>query len=135
MIFVSIDDHEVHHLRMLMNEVFGEENFIATCVWQKRYSRENRGIIGDVHDYLVFLRPRYQPLRVVRNSLPLNDESKAVYKNPNNDPKGDWRRYPDDGTRSSAQPDVQDRDAYRGRALPAKGPLLEHDRAGVSETQ
>src|SRR5207248_9884128 len=34
-IFVSIDDHEVHHMRMLMNEVFGEENFVATVLWQK----------------------------------------------------------------------------------------------------
>ena len=54
LISVSMDDREIHHLRILMNEIFGEENFIATCVSQKRYSRENRGIIGDVHDYLVF---------------------------------------------------------------------------------
>ena len=37
-ICVSIDDHEVHHLRMLMNEVFGDENFVATVLWQKVYS-------------------------------------------------------------------------------------------------
>ncbi len=52
-IFVSIDDHEVHNLRAVMNEIFGEETFIACCVWQKRYSRENRGAIGDVHEYLL----------------------------------------------------------------------------------
>lgn len=52
-IFVSIDDNEIHHRRILMNEVFGEENRIATIVWQKRYSRENREAIGDVHEYLV----------------------------------------------------------------------------------
>jgi adenine-specific DNA-methyltransferase len=34
-VFVSIDDHEIHHLRMLMNEVFGEENFVTTIIWQK----------------------------------------------------------------------------------------------------
>ncbi|MDP6945754.1 MAG: site-specific DNA-methyltransferase, partial [Myxococcota bacterium] len=38
-IFVAIDDHEAHHLRMLMNEVFGEENFVANISWQKRYTR------------------------------------------------------------------------------------------------
>jgi adenine-specific DNA-methyltransferase len=93
-ICVSIDDHEVHHLRMLMNEIFGEENFIATCVWQKRYSRENRGTIGDVHDYLIFFARESSAFAAVRNLLPLDDESKAVYKNSNNDPKGPWRGIP-----------------------------------------
>src|SRR6266478_7902386 len=76
-ICVSIDDHEVHHLRMLLNEVFGEENFIATCVWQKRYSRENRGIIGDVHEYIVFFARDLETYAGVRNMLPLNEESAA----------------------------------------------------------
>jgi adenine-specific DNA-methyltransferase len=42
-IFVSIDDNELFPLGMLMNRVFGEKNFVANCIWQKRYSRENRG--------------------------------------------------------------------------------------------
>jgi adenine-specific DNA-methyltransferase len=91
---VSADDHEMHHLRLLMNEVFGEENFIATCIWQKRYSRENRGIIGDVHDYLVFYAREKETLARVRGLLPMGEESEAVYKNPNNDPKGRWRGIP-----------------------------------------
>ena len=93
-ICVSIDDHEIHHLRMLMNEVFGEENFIATCIWQKRYSRENRGIIGDVHDYMVFFARELEAFSHVRNLLPLDAESKSVYKNPNDDPNGLWRGIP-----------------------------------------
>ena len=94
LICVSMDDHELHHLRLLMNEIFGEENFIATCVWQKRYSRENRGIIGDVHEYLVFYAREKEVLAKVRNMLPMDEESEAVYKNPNNDPKGRWRGIP-----------------------------------------
>ena len=77
-----------------MNEVFGEENFIATCVWQKRYSRENRGIIGDVHDYLVFYARDVETFALVRNLLPIDEKSAAVYKNPNNDPKDRWRSIP-----------------------------------------
>ena len=38
-IFVSIDDHEVHNLRAFMNEIFGEENFVASMVWQRRTAR------------------------------------------------------------------------------------------------
>ena len=52
-IAVSIDDNEMPNLRHLMDEVFGAQNFIAAVVWQKRYSRENRGVIGDAHEYLL----------------------------------------------------------------------------------
>ena len=52
-IFVSIDDNEVHHLRALMDEVFGEQNFVAEFIWQKRYSRDNRPAVNTVHDYIV----------------------------------------------------------------------------------
>jgi adenine-specific DNA-methyltransferase len=90
-LFVSIDDHEVHHLRMLMNEIFGEENFVACCIWQKRYSRENRGIIGDVHDYIVVYARNIECFAEVRNLLPLDAESRSHYRNPNNDPNGPWQ--------------------------------------------
>ncbi len=91
---ISIADGEMHHLKSLLNDVFGEENFIATCVWQKRYSRENRGIIGDVHDYVVFFARDINTYGTVRNLLPLTEASAAVYKNPNNDPNGRWRGIP-----------------------------------------
>ncbi len=56
MIFVSIDDHEVHNLRMLMNEIFGEENFVATFIWQKMDSpsrNDSERATTDFHDYIV----------------------------------------------------------------------------------
>lgn len=56
-IFISIDDTEVHNLRMLMNEVFGEENFIAQVSWEKRSGPPNDRVIGSVHEYvLVYAR-------------------------------------------------------------------------------
>lgn len=55
-IWVSIDDHEGHYLKIVMDEVFGRGSFIASPVWQKRYSRENREAIGDVHEYLLAYR-------------------------------------------------------------------------------
>ena len=93
-ICVSIADDEAHNLKSILSDIFGEENFIATCVWQKRYSRENRGIIGDVHDYLVFFARDKEVYSQVRNLLPLTEESAAVYKNQNNDPNGRWRGIP-----------------------------------------
>jgi adenine-specific DNA-methyltransferase len=53
-IFVSIDDHEVHHLRLLMNEIFGEENFVTTVIWQKVYAPKNTAkYFSEDHDYIV----------------------------------------------------------------------------------
>ena len=90
-IFVSIDDNEVFNLGGLMNKVFGEDNHVATCVWQKRYSRENRGAIGDVHEYLLIYAINPEIFKERRNKLPLGEKQISVYKNPNNDPNGLWR--------------------------------------------
>src|SRR5665213_1649 len=52
-IWVSIDDNEGHYLKVIMDEMFGRASFVAANVWQKRYSRENREAIGDVHEYVL----------------------------------------------------------------------------------
>ena len=52
-IFISIDDNEFQSLRYICDSIFGKNNFVATFVWQKRYSRENRETIGDVHEYIL----------------------------------------------------------------------------------
>jgi len=93
-IFVSIDDNEVHNLRHIMDEVFGSRNFIASFVWQKRYSRENREAIGDVHEYVVVYVRDPALFKKTRNKIPLDEKSAKVYKNPNNDPRGRWRGIP-----------------------------------------
>jgi adenine-specific DNA-methyltransferase len=46
-IWITIDDNEGHYLKVILDEIFGRKRFVATCVWQKRYSRENREAIGD----------------------------------------------------------------------------------------
>jgi len=93
-IWVTIDDHEGHYLKVLMDEVFGRGNFVASCVWQKRYSRENREAIGDVHDYLHVYALNPDRFKQQRNLVPMNEDQAKVYRNPNNDPKGRWRPVP-----------------------------------------
>ena len=87
-IFLSIDDNEVHNLRMLMNEVFGEENFVASIIWQKKYavSNDDEGI-GDMHDYVLCYRKSDQ---FKRSLLPRTEKQLKRYKNPDNDPRGPW---------------------------------------------
>jgi adenine-specific DNA-methyltransferase len=93
-IFVSIDDNELFRLGMLMDRVFGDSNHVATCIWQKRYSRENREAIGDAHEYLLVYARDPDRFKDTRNRIPPTDKQASVYKNPNNDPRGRWRAIP-----------------------------------------
>ena len=97
-IWVTIDDNEGHYLKVLMDEVFGRRAFIANCVWQKRYSRENRECIGDVHDHLLVYAPNPEAFKSSRNLLALSLEQARVYRDPENskqtDPARRWRGLP-----------------------------------------
>ena len=93
-IWVSIDDSEVASMRMLMDEIFGRQCFVACNVWQKRYSRENREAIGDVHEYILLYARDPERFKKIRNLVPLTEEQSKIYKNPNKDPKGRWRAIP-----------------------------------------
>jgi DNA modification methylase len=93
-IWVSMDDSEIALLRMLLDEIFGRERFIACNVWQKRYSRENREAIGDVHEYVLVYAMNKDLFTATRNRVPVTEKQARIYKNPNGDPKGRWRPIP-----------------------------------------
>ena len=93
-LWVSIDDYEMPYLRVLMDEICGRTNFIATNVWQKRYSRENREAIGDAHEYIVLYAKNPDRFKTARNRVPITEDQPRIYKNPNNDPRGRWRGIP-----------------------------------------
>ncbi|ENM3796164.1 site-specific DNA-methyltransferase [Vibrio tarriae] len=93
-IWISCDDREAHYLKVICDEIFGRSNFIASNVWQKRYSRENREAIGDVHEYIFVYAKKPHEFKKLRNKVPLTEEQAKVYKNHNNDPKGRWRGIP-----------------------------------------
>ncbi len=88
-IFVSIDDHEVHNLRCLMNEIYGEDNFRAQISWQKKYSVNNNqtGIAPVVEYVLVYSKSQ----EFINGLIPRTEESINRYKNPDNDPRGPWK--------------------------------------------
>ena len=93
-IWISMDDSEMPLLRVLMDEIFGRERFVACNVWQKRYSRENREAIGDVHEYVLIYAMDPERFKEVRNLVSLTEDQAAIYKNPNKDPRGRWRGIP-----------------------------------------
>jgi len=90
-LWASIDDTELAYLRVLLDEVFGRQNFVATIIWEKRKTRENRRVFSFRHDYVLVYARNKRIFDSTRNPLPLNEQVLARYKNPDNDPRGPWQ--------------------------------------------
>jgi adenine-specific DNA-methyltransferase len=109
-IFVSIDDHEVQNLRLVMNEIFGEENFVATIIWQKVFGPKNTARhFSEDHDFIVCYAKN--AVTWTPTALPRTEEADARYENPDNDPRGPWsssdltaRNYYSEGQYEVASP-------------------------------
>jgi len=88
-IFISIDDNEIHNLRKICDEIFGENNFIATFVWQKNFAPKNDNkYISVSHEYIVCFAKN--KTKFSRNLLPREDKHNSGYSNPDDDPRGLW---------------------------------------------
>jgi len=88
-IFVSIADHEIHDLRLILDQVFGSDNFIATVIWHKMDSPKNTAMhFSEDHDYIVVYAQNAR--KWTPNGLERTEEMIARYKNPDNDPRGPW---------------------------------------------
>ena len=88
-IFISIDDNEVENLRKVCDEVFGEQNFIATLIWERAFAPKNDAkFISSSHDYIVMCAKRIENFKIGR--LERTQEANARYSNPDNDPRGVW---------------------------------------------
>lgn len=90
-LWISIDDNELNNLIDIGKTVFGDENFIACFVWQKRKTRENRKVFSTNHDYILCFSKNKELFEVTRSALPLTEEARSRYSNPDNDPRGDWQ--------------------------------------------
>jgi len=88
-IFISIDDGEVSNLRKVCDEIFGESNFVADVIWQKRYTRSNNTIdFTTVVEHIICYS---KSDRFVVNLLPRTEDADARYTNPDKDPRGVWK--------------------------------------------
>src|SRR5262245_53045826 len=96
-IFLSIDDHEVDNLKKVCNEVFGEENFLASVVWQKKYATANdKADFSESHDYILAYakaRPYSKDgkLLSVLSREERTEEMDAAYSSPDGDLRGPWK--------------------------------------------
>lgn len=90
-IWISIDDSEVHYLKIAADEIFERNNFVTTIIWQQRKTRENRKIFSNNHEYiLVYAKNKLEFSKSI-NKLEGNGEQIARYKNPDNDKRGAWQ--------------------------------------------
>ncbi|MDR0914622.1 MAG: site-specific DNA-methyltransferase [Oscillospiraceae bacterium] len=88
-IFISIDDHEVHNLRKLCDEVFGEENFVTQIVWERAFAPINlMKQFSPSHDFVIVYAKRLDEL--ICNGIQRTDIADSRYSNPDNDPRGVW---------------------------------------------
>ena len=92
--FVSIDDNELNSLISLGKEIFGAPNYIATFIWEKRKTRENRKIVSVRHDYIVCFVKNFDERTNAIGLEQMNEEAIERYKNPDNDPRGVWTSVP-----------------------------------------
>ena len=90
-LFVTIDSSEFDNLSSVLKELMGPENFATTFIWEKRRSRENRKAFSVNHDYVVCIAKNKVIFETVRGMLPLTDEARNRYTNPDNDPRGVWQ--------------------------------------------
>ncbi|MBL6452836.1 MAG: site-specific DNA-methyltransferase [Porphyromonas sp.] len=89
-IFISIDDNEVHNLRKICDEVFGASNFVAQMVWERAYAPKNDAkYVSNSHDYVLMYARQIGSFKIGR--LPRTAEANARYSNPDNDPRGVWK--------------------------------------------
>lgn len=90
LLVISIDDGEIHNLRLLLDQIFGEENFVANIVWQKAYvANMTAKFMSATHDHILVYAKNASEATVGR--VPRSDEQIAKFENPDNDPRGPWK--------------------------------------------
>lgn len=105
-IWITLDDNEVHRARAMLDAIFGEQNFVATCIWHKNYSpKPSAKFFSEDHDYLLVYAKNKEEWRP--NLLERTEDMNARYDNPDNDKRGPWkpgdlsaRNYYSEGTYS-----------------------------------
>ncbi len=92
-IFISIDDNEQHHLRMLMDEIFGKKNIVANFTWWSKYTLSNDSkTVSYQHENILSYAKNLDVCQI--GLLPRTPEMDKSYKNPDEDPKGPWKATP-----------------------------------------
>ncbi|WP_080403044.1 site-specific DNA-methyltransferase [Burkholderia ubonensis] len=90
-VWISIDDREVHYLKVALDRTIGRANFVTTVIWQQRTTRENRKVFSNNHEYVLLYAKDPRKFAASRNGLALTEEIRGRYVNHDNDPRGPWQ--------------------------------------------
>jgi len=90
-LWVSIDDRQVHYLKVALDGIFKRENFVSTIVWEQRTTRENRKVFSNNHEYILVYAADAASFKRTRGLLDWDDVILDRFKNPDNDPRGSWQ--------------------------------------------
>jgi adenine-specific DNA-methyltransferase len=92
-LFVSLDDKEVHYLKVLLDEIFGRDNFISTIIWNSKYTVSNDAkYVSYQHENILFYAKNKEQFEI--GLFDRTEEQNKSYKNRDNDPKGPWKATP-----------------------------------------
>ena len=119
-IWINLDDNEVHYAKVLLDEIFGRDNFLSNVIWEKKYSPSNDAKqFSNTHDHILVYAKNKN--KVLFKGLARTNEANKLYKNPDNDPRGKWMS--DNLTASRLTPkDVYEITTPQGRkCLPPQG--------------
>ena len=90
-LWISIDDGELHYLKVAADKILGRKNFIHTIIWEHRTSRENRKAFSNNHEYMLVYAKKPNEFKKKRNLLTVDEDFIKKYKNPDEDPRGVWQ--------------------------------------------
>jgi adenine-specific DNA-methyltransferase len=90
-LWISIDDAQVHYLKVLADRILGRDAFVTTVVWEHRTTRENRRVFSNNHEYVLVYAKDPERFKATRNPVPASPEILARYRNPDGDPRGPWQ--------------------------------------------
>ena len=104
-LWISIDDREMHYLKVLADTVLNRRNFMSTIVWEQRTTRENRRAFSNNHEYLLVYAKNPSAFREKRHLLEFTPDALSRYGNPDNDPRGPWQSVSANVQAGHATPD------------------------------
>jgi len=92
--WMTLDDNEVHRARAILDEIFGDQGFVASIVWQARYSVSNDASISNSHNHILVYSKSPETWKQLRNGIARDEKQNRQYSNPDNDANGPWRAIP-----------------------------------------
>ncbi len=105
-VWVHLDDSEMAYCRVVLDELFGRENFVGTIVWQKAQGARGDTDVTSTHDYILVFAKDRSVWKQHRNLLPRTEDQLARYQNPDHDPRGPWRQGADGTAKSGTDKNV-----------------------------